>query len=172
MQTRQAVYLQCNIEACSCNYCCCWKAVSVTHFECVSVCWHWLSGMQSLCTILYCHLWPVWFYHIFPHCFINGTIFRNKLFNIKCAFWFSLQLLSETFIIQRKIQQDTATNLNRSSCKVPLFLPHFNGTWIFSTDCQKSPQILNFLKICLSCSMQTDRHDKANSYFSEFCKCI
>jgi len=118
MQARQTVYLQCNIEACSCNYCCCVKAVSITHFDCVSVCVHWLSGMQSICTILYCHLWPVWLYSIFPHCLINGVIFGNKLFSIKCAFCFSLKILSVTFISLRKILQDNVTNLLRSSCKV------------------------------------------------------
>jgi hypothetical protein len=32
----------------------------------------------------------------------NGTIFEGKktVLNIKCVFWFSLQLLSETFLIQ------------------------------------------------------------------------
>jgi hypothetical protein len=27
------------------------------------------------CAVLYCHLWPVWVYHSFQHCHINGTIF-------------------------------------------------------------------------------------------------
>ena len=26
----------------------------------------------------YCHLWPAWFCSIFPHYFINGTIFEKK----------------------------------------------------------------------------------------------
>jgi hypothetical protein len=33
-----------------------------------------LSGMQKACAVLYCHLWPVWLYHIFPHYLTNGTI--------------------------------------------------------------------------------------------------
>jgi len=26
----------------------------------------------------YCHLWPVWMYHIFPHYLTNGAIFGKK----------------------------------------------------------------------------------------------
>ena len=50
----------------------------------------------------YCHLWPALLYDIFPHNFINGTILEKKLPKTKCVFWFSLQLLSETFLILRR----------------------------------------------------------------------
>ena len=67
------------------------------------------------CIALYFRLWPVWHYHIFPHCLINGTIFtifkKNKLFFIKCVFQFSLQLLSETFLILRRVHRDIAINV-------------------------------------------------------------
>jgi len=33
---------------------------------------------------------------------INGANYEKKLLNIKCVFWFSLQLLCETFLIQKK----------------------------------------------------------------------
>jgi hypothetical protein len=74
----------------------------------------YLSSTQRACAVLYCHLWPVWPYHIFPHYFINGTIFGKKLSNIKCVFWFSLQLVSETFLILRRIQRDITINAHRS----------------------------------------------------------
>jgi hypothetical protein len=45
------------------------------------------------------------------------------LLKIKYVFWFSLQLLSETFLILRKIQRDTVINVHRS--------------WIFSTEFRK-----------------------------------
>jgi hypothetical protein len=45
----------------------------------------------------------------------------RKLFDIKCMFWFSLQHLSETFLILR-IRQDIIMKVNRSSCKVPVIL--------------------------------------------------
>jgi len=44
----------------------------------------------------YCHLWPVWIYSIFPHYLINGTIFE-KIVNLKCLFWFSLQVCLKHF---------------------------------------------------------------------------
>jgi hypothetical protein len=84
--------------------------------------------MQSACAVLYCHLWPVWLYHIFLHYLINGTIFRKMLLNIKCVFLFPLQLLSEIFLILRRIQRDVIINVHTSSCKVPLLLSDFNVT--------------------------------------------
>jgi hypothetical protein len=77
---------------------------------CVCVC-VWLlllqsSGTHITCAILYCHLRPLWLYHILPQYLINGTIFRRKLLNTKCTSWFSLQLLTDTFLILWIIQRD------------------------------------------------------------------
>jgi hypothetical protein len=57
----------------------------------------------------------------FPHYLINGTIFIINLLNIKSVFSFSLQHLSETFLIMRRTQRDI-TNVHRSSWKVPVIL--------------------------------------------------
>jgi hypothetical protein len=43
---------------------------------------------------------------------------RKKLLQVKHVFLFSLQLLSETFLIRTRIQQDVIINVLRSSCKV------------------------------------------------------
>jgi hypothetical protein len=51
------------------------------------------------CAALYCYMWPVWLHHIFTNYLINGEIFGNILLNTNCVFWFSLQLLSVTFVI-------------------------------------------------------------------------
>jgi hypothetical protein len=74
-------------------------------------------------------------------------------------------------------------NIHMSSCKYPLFLSDFSETWIFSTDfgiilkykiSWKSDQ---WGQSCSMCSdrltdgrtdKQTDRHDEANSRFSQF----
>jgi hypothetical protein len=61
---------------------------------------------------------------------INSTILEKKLLNRKCMFWFSLQVLSETFLILRRNEHDMI-NLH---VKYSLFLSGFNETWIFSTD--------------------------------------
>jgi len=56
--------------------------------------------MVSACTMLFCHLWPAWLYHIYPHYFTNGSIFGKKLLNIKYALIFPT--LVETFLILKK----------------------------------------------------------------------
>ena len=55
----------------------------------------------------------------------KGTIFGKKLMNIKCVYGFSLQLLSETLLSVKEIQQDIITNVHRSSCKAPIILVRF-----------------------------------------------
>ena len=42
-------------------------------------------------------------HHLFRHYLIKDKIFEKKLLNIKCVFWFSLQLLYQTFLILRII---------------------------------------------------------------------
>jgi hypothetical protein len=37
-----------------------------------------LSSIQHVCAILWCHLWLLWFHHIFWHYLINGTIFGKS----------------------------------------------------------------------------------------------
>ena len=71
----------------------------------------------------YCHLWSIRLYHnFFSHYLMNGAIFGKRLLNTKCVFWFSLQLLSETFLIIRRIKRDIVINVHWSSCKVPVIL--------------------------------------------------
>ena len=88
----------------------------------------YLSNMQRACVILYSHLWPFWVHHIFRNFLINGTIFGKKLLNIKCVFWFSLQLLYEKFLILRRIQWDIVITVITLLVKYPLFLSDFNET--------------------------------------------
>jgi len=49
-----------------------------------------------------------------------------------------------------------------------LFLSHFDQTLIFETDFSKNAQIY-FHENSFSCSVRTDRHDKDNNRFSQFC---
>ena len=63
---------------------------------------------------------------------ISWTGFRKKmLLNTKCVFWFSLQLLSETFLIIRRTQRDIVINVHWSSFKVSVII------WISWTDFRK-----------------------------------
>jgi hypothetical protein len=52
--------------------------------------------------ILHCPLWPVWLYHTFPH-LVKAP--KKNVWNIKCVFWLFVQLLSEIFLLLRRIQQ-------------------------------------------------------------------
>jgi hypothetical protein len=125
--------------------------------------------MQSACAVLYCHLWPVWLYHIFSTLSHKRHGFRKKVVGHKI--WvFSLQLSSETFLILRKIQQHIS--VHRFSCKVPLFLSDFNERCIFQGDFRKMLKSMKILPVgaeLLHGDGQT-RHDKANSRFSQFCE--
>jgi hypothetical protein len=58
---------------------------------------------------------------IVPNFLLNGAIFGKLLLNIKCEVWFSLQIISETFIILRRIQRDITINVQTSSRKVSTY---------------------------------------------------
>jgi hypothetical protein len=96
---------------------------------------------------LYCHLWPLCLYHIFARYVINDTIFGKKKLNIKCVFWFSLQLLSEIFLILGRIQRDIIINAYRFPCKVPVTLVRCDWNLNFCGKFSKNTQISNFMKI-------------------------
>ena len=68
---------------------------------------------------LYYYVWCVRPYRLFPHYFINGTFSGKKLLNIKCVFWFSLQLLSKTYPAVRIINRNVIKNVYSYSRKVP-----------------------------------------------------
>ena len=54
----------------------------------------------------------------------NVKIFggREAIWNTKCVFRFSPQLLSEKFLILRKTQRDIIINVSKYSCKVPVII--------------------------------------------------
>jgi len=47
----------------------------------------------------------------YPHYLINGMIFGKTLLNVKYVFSFSLQLLSETFLIVRRTERAIIKNV-------------------------------------------------------------
>ena len=93
----------------------------------------------SIAHATYIVMCPVWLYHISPHYLIKGTTFGKMLLNIKYVFWFSLQSLSETLLILRRIQRDIM--IIALHIMYPLFLSDFDEAWIFPTDFQKYSNI-------------------------------
>jgi hypothetical protein len=65
---------------------------------------------------------------------------------IKVLFWFTLELLSETFLILRRIQRDMIINVHRSSCKVPAILVRLKNL-DFLDRFSKNPQMSHVIKI-------------------------
>jgi hypothetical protein len=105
---------------CWCIWSCCrGKAISTKYYECLSVA---LVIQHAPYYIIICSLSGC---TIFLHILINDTIFGKTLLDIKYVFWFSLQVLSETFLILRRIERDIIINVYRCFCIVSVILVRF-----------------------------------------------
>jgi hypothetical protein len=110
----------------------------------------------------------------FPHYIINVTIFGGKkLLNTKYVFWFPLQLLSQTFVILRRNERDMIKKMYIGLyVKCPLFVSDFNETLNFNHRVSKNPHIKfheNPRELLHADGRAGgDRHNEANSRFSQF----
>jgi hypothetical protein len=145
----------------------------VTACACVRVAGAWKSaGVFAHVALL---IEPLWLHHIFRHFLINGTIFgKKKLPNIKlCVLSFCTTFIwninnskknSERHYHERK---NVFISSNCYSCRILIKLE------ILSTDFRKRFKYEKASK-SVQCepnsSMRTDRHDEANSSFSQFCE--
>ena len=107
-----------------------WSIKYYILWECVVYLYSCIS--YPACKALYRHMWSVRLYHIFPHYHINGTISEKKELNMKYVFWFSIQLVPETFLILRRIERNTVANVNSSSCTVHVIVVLFDVITSFS----------------------------------------
>jgi hypothetical protein len=92
----------------------------------------------------YCHLWPALLCNIFPHYLRNCMILVKKSLNIKCVFWFFLQILPGTFLVLRR---NDKKNVCWPSRKVPVILVRFYWNLDFLNRFSKKTEISNFKKI-------------------------
>jgi hypothetical protein len=76
--------------------------------------------MQCACTILSSIACPaLQYFSTLSH---KRHDFRKKLWNIKCVFWISLQIMPETFFILGRIRRVTIVKIHSFSCKAPVIL--------------------------------------------------
>jgi hypothetical protein len=132
MTTRQTMYVQRNIKARSRNHC--RRGKGIIMCVCVSAALgiqHSKRMRRIILSSVGCLAIP--YFSTLRH---KRLAFRERVLNFKVAFWLSLQLLSEKFLILSRIQRDKITKVQiwKASHKVPLFLSDFNEPRIFSTD--------------------------------------
>jgi hypothetical protein len=69
-------------------------------------------------------------------------IFEKKgLLTTECVFRFSLQILSEAFLMVRRNEPDVFKTVYRSSCEVPVVSVQFEWNLDLSTDFRKFSEI-------------------------------
>jgi len=157
---------------------CAYDIISIKHYECGYTCFNYSTcKLYLLCSVLYCHLWYVWLYHIFPHFLIKVMIFWEKIFwTLNVCF-----ALSKTFVLHTCNSNKNSATYHKCtyvSHKVPVILVSFQSELIFSTDFKKIIRYQiswKFVQWETSSSMQTNgwtnRNDKANNLSFQFCEC-
>jgi hypothetical protein len=85
---------------------------------------------------------------LFAHYLINCAISEKKLLNIKCLFWFCLQILFQKIFILIRAERNMIKIYIVLRVKYPLFLSDFNETWIFWTDFREILKFQIFKNTC------------------------
>jgi hypothetical protein len=175
----QAMFVERNIEALSCNHFFSVKVMNITYSDRMGVYVCSLSYPTCNALVPRYHLWPAPLYNIFQTLSNERRYFREKkekLLNSKCVFWFPLQLLSETFLILRGTEEDMIKNVQCRHWQYPLFESDFKETWIFWTVFRKMLKYqISWKSVPVGAELfhaegRTGRHDEANNRFSQFCE--
>ena len=150
----ELLYVRRHVAARSRNHCCHGKAISIT-YSCVRVrvcvwvgvdarerAWAYarvalLNQQATRRRHIMCGLIPPHFSTL-SHKRHDFREWGGKLQNTKYVFWFSVQLLFETFLILKRYHWGTVINVKTSSSMVHFIFPDFNKTLIISTDFRKS----------------------------------
>ena len=127
--TIQAMYVQGNNEERSSKHCYYRRTISNTCCECVFVALVIQHAKRMRHIVICGQSGCKKFFHIISQNARfspgrGGVGGEGGLLNIY-FFLFSVRCLSETFLILRRIQRDMITNVNISSCKVPVILVRF-----------------------------------------------
>jgi hypothetical protein len=99
------------------NNCCSGKAISIAYSKYMFLA---LGNQHAMC------MWPVQLYNIFFALSHKRQDFRERKKECKIYVLFSLQILSETFLILRRTERNVMKNIYYFSCKYPLFLSDCN----------------------------------------------
>jgi hypothetical protein len=129
-----------------------------------------ICGMSGSVVFIHTHT------HTHTHTNTHTQIlFKKKVHWTWNVFWFSLQILSVTFRILRRTERAMSIGLH---VKYPVLLTDFNVAYIFSKyfgKVHKHKILWKSVHWEPNCFTRTDgwtnRHDEANSRFSQFCEC-
>ena len=173
LRTRQAIYVQRNIEALSCNHCWSGKAISITHSECEFVALGIQHAIRMRCIAICTFLGSTIFSKV-SHKRRHFPKKKNLVLNIKYVFFIFCISFVWKILVLRSTGQDIVINVYWSSCKISIIIVRFLRNFSFLDRFSKSTELSDFMKTRLTVSMlfhadrRTDRHDEANSRFSQF----
>jgi hypothetical protein len=114
-------------------------------------------GFQHAMRTFHTAICDLYGYTIFFHIISSMARFLKKepLLKIKCVFWFSLQILSETFLILRRTERYMNKNVYWYSLVVPVILVWLIKLGLSQQVFKKKKNIKN-AKLELSLSKRTD----------------
>ena len=150
-----------------------WKKQNLLHILRVYLL-RYLSRMHSACALLFCHLWPVRLFSTFPHYLTNGTIFRRKVIEHKMC----VLIFSTTFVRNLAHYKKNSTRYCQKCTK--FFMSRARYVRQILLKVELSQNIIEEFSNTKShensasgsrADGRTDRHDEANSRFSQFRRC-